>query len=197
MTCSLWAGAKQVTLPRFDSKLYVAAIRQHRPTFLHIVPPIFSFLATSPALTSQDLRSLRQVNTGAAPVGQELIRKFEERAGVGVLYREGWGMSETAAGGTILHRAYLPASLGSINSTTPNYRIRVADTETGELQEAGHTGEIQISGDGVMSGYLDNPAATAATFTADGWLRTGDLGYYTEQGHIFISDRMKELIKVG
>ena len=74
-----------------------------------------------------------------------MSRKFEERAGAGVLYREGWGMSETAAGGTILHRAYLPTSLGSINSTTPNYRIRVADTETGELQEAGNTGEIQVN----------------------------------------------------
>ena len=74
--------------------------------------------------------------------------------------------------------------------------MRIADPETNVLKDAGETGEIQVLGEGVMIGYLDNPKANRETFTQDGWLRTGDIGYFDTDGLLYVSDRMKELIKV-
>ena len=74
--------------------------------------------------------------------------------------------------------------------------MRIADPETNILRDAGETGEIQVKGEGVMIGYLDNPKANQETFTPDGWLRTGDIGHFTDEGLLYVSDRMKELIKV-
>ena len=74
--------------------------------------------------------------------------------------------------------------------------MRIVNPETNELMDAGQTGEIQVLGEGVMIGYLDNPKANSETFTHDGWLRTGDIGYFDDEGLLFVSDRMKELIKV-
>ena len=74
--------------------------------------------------------------------------------------------------------------------------MRIVNPETNELMDAGQTGEIQVLGEGVMIGYLDNPEANRETFTQDGWLRTGDIGYFDDEGILFVSDRMKELIKV-
>ena len=74
--------------------------------------------------------------------------------------------------------------------------MRIADPETNVLKDAGETGEIQVHGEGVMIGYLDNPKANEETFTQDGWLRSGDIGYFDTEGLLYVSDRMKELIKV-
>ena len=74
--------------------------------------------------------------------------------------------------------------------------MRIADPETNVLKDAGETGEIQVLGEGVMIGYLDNPKANRETFTQDGWLRTGDIGHFDTDGLLYVSDRMKELIKV-
>jgi 4-coumarate--CoA ligase len=76
------------------------------------------------------------------------------------------------------------------------FRMRIVDPETNDIKDAGETGEIQVLGEGVMIGYLDNPKANQETFTPDGWLQTGDIGYYDDEGLLYISDRMKELIKV-
>ena len=64
------------------------------------------------------------------------------------------------------------------------------------MKNAQEAGEIQVFGEGVMLGYLNNEKANKETFTSDGWLRTGDIGYFDQDGLIFVSDRMKELIKV-
>ena len=74
--------------------------------------------------------------------------------------------------------------------------MRIVDPETNEIKDTGETGEIQVYGEGVMIGYLNNPKANQETFTDDGWLRTGDIGHFTKEGLLYVSDMMKELIKV-
>ena len=78
----------------------------------------------------------------------------------------------------------------------PTFRMRVMNPTNGALLEPHQTGELEVRGPGVMLGYLDNPEANARAFTEDGWLKTGDIGHVTEEGTVFISDRLKELIKV-
>ena len=108
-------------------------------------------------------------------------------------------MSEVCGGATGVHRTYQGYQNigdGSVNLLLPNFRMRIVDTSTGETLPPGQAGEILIKGEGVMLGYFDNPTATAETLDDDGWLHTGDVGYFTDNGTIFISDRKKELIKV-
>ena len=75
--------------------------------------------------------------------------------------------------------------------------MRICNPETNELMDAGQAGEIQVKGEGVMIGYFNNPIANKETFTEDGWLKTGDIGYFDDEGLLYVSDRMKELIKVS
>ena len=104
-------------------------------------------------------------------------------------------MTEVAGGACNVVRSHRPPVLGSVNTVLPNFRLRMVRPD-GSLAAAGEEGELQVCGDGVMLGYLDNPAATAASLAPDGWLSTGDIGYFTEQGDVYITDRLKELIKV-
>ena len=90
MTGCLHHGAKQVVMPSFDPALFVKLLAEHKPSFLHLVPPLVSFLASSPAITSQDLASLRQIYTGAAPAGPTLIEQFYSVAPHYTVFKEGW-----------------------------------------------------------------------------------------------------------
>ena len=74
-------------------------------------------------------------------------------------------------------------------------RFKVVDVETGALLPHGAEGEVVVAGPNVMAGYLNNPAATAAAFDADGWFKTGDVGFVDADGYITFTDRLKELIK--
>ncbi|MEX1287916.1 MAG: AMP-binding protein, partial [Acidimicrobiia bacterium] len=84
---------------------------------------------------------------------------------------------------------------GASGKLTPNTEARIVDPETLEDVPVGADGEIWVRGPQVMKGYLNNPEATAATITPDGWLRTGDIGHVDEDGWFFVVDRLKELIK--
>jgi acyl-CoA synthetase (AMP-forming)/AMP-acid ligase II len=84
-----------------------------------------------------------------------------------------------------------------VGTLVPGTEARLVDPATGAELPAGDTGEIWVRGPQVMAGYLDDPAATAATIDPDGWLRTGDLGMITAAGEVFVVDRIKELIKVS
>jgi len=196
MTGALWSGTNQVTIPKFESQRYIDLMVKYRPTFLHIVPPIVNFLASSPNVTSEMLSSLRQVNCGAAPCGMALINKFRLKA-PRATFKEGWGMTETAGGATSYAGSYNTYIPGSVQGVLPNLRMRMVDADTDEIKGAMQEGEIQIKGEGIMMGYFNNQEATDKTFTKDGWMKTGDVGYFTEEGIIFISDRIKELIKVN
>ena len=85
---------------------------------------------------------------------------------------------------------------GSVGLLVPGTEAKVVDTATGEPLPRGTDGEVWVRGPQLMLGYRDNPEATAATIDADGWLHTGDLGHVDEDGHVFLVDRLKELIKV-
>ena len=87
------------------------------------------------------------------------------------------------------------ARAGSSGLTVANTECRVVDTESGKDVESGATGELWVRGPQVMKGYLNNDTATAETIDADGWLHTGDIGHFDHDGYLFLTDRVKELIK--
>jgi acyl-CoA synthetase (AMP-forming)/AMP-acid ligase II len=194
MNTSLAQGASVVSLPRFEVESFLQAIQDHRVTATVVVPPIVLALARHPAVDRYDLSSLRWLGCGAAPLGPELQRECADR--LGCLVAQGYGMTEATAGIAISSmkepERNVPEQVGIL---LPGTEARVVDQESGDDLGSDDTGEIWIRGPQLMRGYLGNPGATASTIDADGWLHTGDIGSVDEDGRLFISDRLKELIK--
>src|SRR5258707_11386500 len=131
--------------------------------------------------------------SGAAPLGPELSRECMQRIGCSI--RQGYGMTETSP---VTHSSPAdPAKmkLGSVGPPAPNTECKLVDPATEAELGPNQEGEVCVRGPQIMKGYLNNPEATARTIDADGWLHTGDIGYADEDGHFFIVDRVKELIK--
>ena len=149
-------------------------------------------LAKHPAVADFDLSSLRQVLSGAAPLGSEVAAEASDRIGCEVV--QGYGMTELSP----ISHATPPgnAKPGSVGLTVANTEARIVAPDSGDDQPIDVEGELWIRGPQVMKGYLNNPTATAETIDADGWLHTGDIARIDADGHVFIVDRLKELIKV-
>ncbi|CAN5594816.1 AMP-binding protein [soil metagenome] len=191
MNYGLRAGAKVVTMPRFDLEKFLTLIQEHRVTRVNVVPPILVALGKQPMVDDYDLSSLLSVFSGGAPLGEALANEVRARLGCDIL--QGYGLTETSP---ITHCSpNNPPVVASIGAPIPNTEVRVVDLDTGEMLGPGESGELHIRGPQVMRGYLNNPEATAETIDGDGWLKTGDLGYFDDEHRFFIVDRVKELIK--
>lgn len=191
MNVGLRAGATIVTMPRFDLEEFLRLHQEHGITRTFVAPPIVVALAKHPVVDQFDLSHVRQVFSGAAPLSAELAAEASGRLGCEVV--QGYGMTEmspvshlTTVGG------FKP---GSVGVTAPNTETRIVDPETGESVGVDVDGEVWVRGPQVMKGYLNNPTATADTLDAEGWLHTGDIGHIDADGHLFVVDRLKELIK--
>ena len=184
-------GVTVVTMPRFDLEAALALVQSLRITRFFAVPPMVLALAKSPLVEDYDLSSLKQIFSGAAPLGADLAAEAAGRVGCEVV--QGYGMTELSP---VTHATvegdYRPGTSGTAVSNT---ECRIVDPDTGEDQDVGGRGELWVRGPMVMKGYLNNPEATADTIDADGWLRTGDVAVLDEAGHYSIVDRIKELIK--
>jgi acyl-CoA synthetase (AMP-forming)/AMP-acid ligase II len=190
---TLARGATLVTLPRFDVTGFLAALQNHRVTQTVVVPPIVLALAKHPAVDQYDLSSLEWLGCGAAPLSAELQQACAERIGCPV--GQGYGMTEATAG-IALWPAGTPVVPGSSGRLLPGIRARITDPDTGADLAPGQPGELLAHTPALMTGYLGNPAASAATIDQDGWLHTGDIARFDADGNLFLLDRVKELIKV-
>ena len=193
LNMGLHMGATIVTMPRFDLEQFLQFIEKYRVTLSHIVPPIVLKLAKDPIVDNYDLSSLTMIFSGAAPLSAELSDQCMVRIGCGI--RQGYGMTETSP---VTHSSPAdPAKMkpGSVGPPAPNTECKLVDPATGEELIANQKGEVCVRGPQIMKGYLNNPEATARTIDGDNWLHTGDIGYADEDGHFFIVDRVKELIK--
>lgn len=184
-------GVTVVTMPRFDLEAALNLVQSLRVTRFFAVPPMVLALAKSPLVDNYDLSSLRQVFSGAAPLGADLAEEAANRVGCEVV--QGYGMTELSP---VTHATpegqYRPGTSGVAVSNT---ECRIVSPETGEDQDVGGRGELWVRGPMVMKGYLNNPQATAETIDSDGWLHTGDVAVLDEEEHYSIVDRIKELIK--
>ena len=190
MNSLLAEGVTVVTMPRFDMAKALELIQKHHVTQFFAVPPIVLGLAKAPIVDEYDLSSLRKIFCGAAPLGGELAEEAANRLNCAVV--QGYGMTELSP---VSHATkgtdFKPGSNGI---TLSNTECRVVDPE-GNDQGIDGEGELWIRGPQVMVGYLNNPEATAATIDSDGWLHTGDVARIDADGHMYIVDRVKELIK--
>jgi acyl-CoA synthetase (AMP-forming)/AMP-acid ligase II len=182
-------GATVVTLPRFSLDGYLAAIAEHGVTWLHLAPPLVPRLT---GCTDADFSSVRHVVSGAAPLDPALVAAAQER--FGCLVGQGYGMTEASPGVTwVPDDGSADCPPGSVGVLVAGTEARIVDPVSGLDTEG--PGEMWVRGPQVMSGYLGDPSATAATVTSDGWLRTGDIVRVDDGGAWWVVDRLKELIK--
>ncbi len=148
-------------------------------------------LAKSPVVDQYDMSSVKQIFSGAAPLGADLAAEASARVGCEVV--QGYGMTELSP---VTHATVEGTNHpGTSGVAISNVECRIVDPETGDDQPKGERGELWVRGPMVMKGYLNNDEATAATIDADGWLHTGDVAIIDDNDCYAIVDRIKELIK--
>jgi len=185
------AGATQVLMPRFDAQMCLDLVQRQKVTFLAVVPPALLALANFPEREKFDTSSLEFIISGAAPLAPEIGQRAQSVYGCTVV--QGYGMTETSAISNVSPpNRVKPTSVGP---PIPDTIEKVVSLEDDRELGPGETGEILISGPQIMRGYWNQPEETADTITQDGWLRTGDIGQFDDEGYVYIVDRKKELIK--
>eukprot|EP00934_Nitzschia_sp_Nitz4_P007668 Nitzschia sp. Nitz4//scaffold34_size148208//81741//84340//NITZ4_002985-RA/size148208-processed-gene-0.49-mRNA-1//-1//CDS//3329548810//7658//frame0 len=187
-----WNGNPVVTMSgRFDLQRYCELVEEYKPTRSYLVPPILLGLAKHPMIDKYDLSSTKFVCCAAAPCSGELQAAAEARLGCQV--KQGFGMSELSPVANVCADNNIKTC--SVGPLVPSSYGKVVDDD-GKSLGPDEDGELCIKGPHVMMGYLDDPENTAKCLSPNGWLLTGDIGHYDDEGHFFITDRKKELIKV-
>lgn len=184
-------GMELVMLPRFELKALLDLIKRVRPELIMAVPTLIHALCGSERSKKYDLTSFILGVSGGAPLSESVRQEFVTSTG-GTLV-EGYGLTECAPV-VCCGPIFQPAKDGSIGQPLPGTDIRFADIEDPASEVApGERGELQVRGPQVMAGYFENDTATHEAFV-DGWLRTGDVGYMDPEGHVYLVDRIKDLI---
>ncbi|MBU2550679.1 MAG: AMP-binding protein [Proteobacteria bacterium] len=193
LNASVYTGTKVVIHAAPNPQKLVEDMVKYKATLLTGAPTLFHQLIQVPGLEDHDLSGIRVIRSGAAPLPVELRRRLQDifpRAAIS----EGYGMTEAAiiiASGPS-NRSGLTKP-GTVGPPTFDTEIRIVDPETAEELPLDRPGEICARGPQVMRGYLNRPLETAETLR-DGWLHTGDIGYFDEDGYLVIADRKKDML---
>ncbi|MET8020801.1 class I adenylate-forming enzyme family protein [Streptomyces decoyicus] len=188
----LLAGGRVTVAGRFRAETFFDLVAAVRPTCFSAVPAIYSMLAELPDRLRPDTSSVRFAACGAAPMPPTLIERFERRYGIPIL--EGYGLSEGTCASTT-NPLDGPRKPGTVGRPLPGQHVAVMGPQ-GRILPAGATGEVVVRGPNVMRGYLGRPEETARTLV-DGWLHTGDVGRFDEDGYLVLVDRIKDMIIRG
>jgi long-chain acyl-CoA synthetase len=197
---TMMAGGHTVLMPEVRVPDILALIPRHRVTHAFLVPSVVQMLLAAPDLAGADLSSLRLLMYGAAPMGDVLLRRAI--AGLGCNFMHAYGMTEASGTVAVLRpEAHDPDGpnpelLNSCGRAMPWVELQVVDA-AGTLAAPGATGELWVRSPMLMAGYWRNPQATAAAITPEGWFRTGDVARMDAAGHVFLIDRIKDMIISG
>lgn len=192
VSSALVSNSCVVMMSKFSTSNFWQTLEKYRCTWFSVVPTIINYLINDNYDVSQlDLRCLRFGRSASAPLSPEVHKKFEQAFSVGII--ETMGLTETAA--QILSDPLDKSKHGSVGIAYGN-DVKIIN-EHDKVVRQGEPGELAVKGDNVMSTYYKNIEATQSAFTADGYFRTGDLGFQDKDGFFFISGRKKELIIKG
>ncbi|MEM1019505.1 MAG: AMP-binding protein [Pseudomonadota bacterium] len=187
---ALISGAKQVLLPRFD----VDDVLQHlgNASVFMGVPTFYTRLLADSRFTRAATEHMRLFTSGSAPLLPETFQAFETRTEQQVLER--YGMTETVMIASNLYDG--PRVAGAVGPALANIEVRVVGAD-GKPVRQGETGQVEVRGPNIMSGYWQAEAKTAESFASDGFFKTGDQGYLDDAGYLFLVGRAKDMIISG
>lgn len=189
----LCEGARTVVLRDVDPPAILDAVVRHGVTNMLLVPVVIQRLLDTPGVETTDFTSLRAIVYGASPITDDVLVRALERFSCDLL--QVYGQTETTGSITQLDR-HDPELLRSCGKPFGWVEVRIVD-EAGADVPVGTVGEVWTRSRQNMRGYWNNPDATAATLTPDGWLKTGDAGYLDSEGYLFLHDRVKDMIVSG
>ena len=190
---ALHAGATTLLMREFDARKTLQTLVDRRCTVLMAVPTIHNRLLDVPDAKSFDLSHLRLITSGSDRLPDEVFTGFQQTFGHTLLER--YGMTET--GMNCSNPLHGERRMGSVGLPLPNVEVRIIDSDTKKTLPNGEIGELEIRGPNVFKGYWRQPDKTSASFSADGWFKTGDLGFREKDGYITLCGRSKDLIISG
>jgi long-chain acyl-CoA synthetase len=192
MLCCFRVGTCFVLLDPFNAEEVFGVVEKYKITFLPMVVAMYYMVFYHPERETYDLSSLRIGISGASAMPAQLMHDVSEALNITVL--EAWGLTECSASATI-QRMNMPYKEGSVGLAHPGVEVGVMD-DAGRLLAANQIGELVIRGPLVMKGYYKRPQETEQALRG-GWLHSGDMGYFDEDGYFFMVDRKKEMVNVG
>jgi long-chain acyl-CoA synthetase len=198
ITC-LDAGGRAVLPAGTGTEQIAQAIEEFGVTHTNFVPTVLASIVNTAAPASYDMTSLEVVIYGSAPAGSSIVAEIMQMLPT-TGFSQGYGLTETMAGvaiAPILRLGDADPSPGSVGRILANGEARIVDPATGRDVEPGCDGEIWLRTPQLMVGYWRRPEETAVAVDADGWFRTGDIGCFDEAGHLYIRDRLKDMIISG
>ena len=194
-------GATTILVSEFDAAHVIDLLERERVTNAVFVPTILQMLAAVPGAAERDYSSLRSITYGASPITTPVLRAALRtfRCPLFGVY----GLTETTGGVMQLRPEDHDADgarqhlLRSTGHPLPWVEMRIVDPASGRDCGPTQVGEVWLRAPNVMAGYYNRPNETSAALTPDGWLRTGDGGYRDEEGYLFLTDRIKDMIVSG
>lgn len=185
-------GGTSLLEGKFDPRRALALIEDERVTMLFGVTSMYQSLTEQTGFAESDLSSLSHALSGGAPIPETLLQVFADR-GVGIF--QGYGMTETSPGATMLREADSVRKLGTAGTACFFSDVRIVDP-MGEPVAVGEPGEVLVQGPNVSPGYWNDDASTAAAFTGE-WIHSGDLAVIDDEGFVRIVDRLKDMYISG
>lgn len=187
-------GLRGLYQPRFDATGWLRAVAEERPPFVFLVPAMANLLVEHPDFATTDLTCVELCAVGSAPLAPTTLRALQQ-AMPGATVSNSYGMTEAGAAFCIMPQGESLRRIGSVGKPMAPLEVRIVD-ETGADVPIGATGEIWMRMPGRQREYYRDEAATAATWR-HGWLRTGDLGRFDEDGFLYVVGRQKDVIIRG
>ncbi len=190
---ALHAGATTLLMREFNAQKTLELLSSGQATVFMAVPTIHQRLLDFPDANQYNLARVRLITSGSDRLPDEAFSGFQSTFGYTLLER--YGMTET--GMNCSNPLNGERRIGSVGMPLPGVEVRIVNAETRAVLSTGDIGEVEIRGANIFKGYWRQPEKTSASFSADGWFKTGDLGYLEADGYLTLCGRSKDLIISG
>jgi acyl-CoA synthetase (AMP-forming)/AMP-acid ligase II len=189
-------GLAGLYMPKFDVDHWFDVVERERPMMIFLVPAMAELLAASPRFTSADLSGPMSVSIGSAPLAPATLKKLQDAMPQASVINS-YGLTEAGPAYITMPGDEAARRVGSVGKPMHPMEVRVVDPDTDDERKPGEIGELHVRLPGKRREYYKDDSASAATWTDDGWLRTGDLAYLDDDGFVYISGRIKDMIIRG